>query len=112
MATTLRRISGHAVGKARRFLFLRFRKAYVERQVGLRQGDCDQCGNCCEILFRCPFLVKVEGGKSWCAIYQNRPNQCAVFPLDRKCLRDVGFHCSHTFGEADFTGAPQLLEIV
>ena len=105
-------MSRHALGKARRFVFLRFRKAYVERQVELRQGDCDQCGNCCEILFRRPFLVKVEGGRSWCAIYQSRPDQCAVFPLDRKCLADVGFHCSYTFVEADTAGASRHLEIV
>ena len=87
-----------AAGKARRFLLVRFRKDYVGRQVLQRQGECNQCGNCCEILFRCPFLIKVEGGPSMCSIYEDRPGQCAAFPINRKCLAEVDFDCSYTFG--------------
>ena len=89
-----------AAGKIRRFLLLRFRASYVEEQLDLRQGECNQCGNCCEILFRCPFLVKVEDGSSLCSIYENRPKQCAAFPINQACLAEVSFDCSYTFAEA------------
>ena len=88
-----------AAGKIRRFYLLRFKKAYVENQIANRQGECNQCGNCCEILFRCPFLIKVEDGISRCSIYENRPGQCAAFPISEKCLSDVDFDCSYSFKE-------------
>ena len=86
-----------ATGKVRRFLLLRFQKNYVDRQLVLRQGECNQCGNCCEILFRCPFLVKWEDGSSMCSIYEDRPGQCAAFPINKKCLAEVDFDCTYFF---------------
>ena len=86
-----------AVGKVRRFFLLHFRKDYVERQIAHRQGECNQCGNCCEILFRCPFLVKIADGHSQCSIYDRRPGQCAAFPINERCLSEVDFDCSYTF---------------
>ena len=86
-----------ATGNVRRFLLVRFREGYVGRQVLQRQGECNQCGNCCEILFRCPFLIKVEGGPSICSIYEDRPGQCEAFPINEKCLAEVDFDCSYTF---------------
>lgn len=88
-----------AAGKVRRFLLLHFRKRYVDQQIAHRQGECNQCGNCCEILFRCPFLVKVADGQSLCSIYDNRPGQCAAFPINERCLSEVEFDCSYTFAE-------------
>ena len=84
-------------GKIRRFLLIHFRKPYVVQETGRRQGECNQCGNCCQILFRCPFLVKQEDGTSLCSIYENRPNQCDAFPINEKCMAEVDFDCSYTF---------------
>ena len=94
--TTLR-LAG---GKIRRFLLVRFRRGYVSQQTILRQGECAQCGNCCEILFRCPFLLRLEDETTVCSIYDNRPRQCAAFPVDRRCLADVDFNCNFTFLQA------------
>lgn len=89
--------SRQAFGKIRRFVLVHFRKKYVQRQTTLRQGTCNQCGNCCEILFRCPFLVKIDKNMSACSIYDSRPGQCAAFPINARCLSEVDFDCSYTF---------------
>ncbi|MEE2754897.1 MAG: hypothetical protein VX910_13005 [Candidatus Latescibacterota bacterium] len=89
-----------ASGKFRRFLLIRLKKSYVDQQMTKRQGECNHCGNCCEILFKCPFLLTLDDGSSQCSIYDDRPGQCAAFPIDEKCLSDVDFDCTYTFGEA------------
>jgi hypothetical protein len=66
-----------------------------------RQGECNHCGNCCEILFKCPFLIRLDDETSQCSIYDDRPNQCDAFPIDEKCLSDVDFDCTYTFGDAE-----------
>lgn len=101
-------------GKIRRYLLVRFKRDYVQDQMGLRQGECNQCGNCCEILFKCPFLIRQEDGAGICSIYDDRPGQCAAFPIDDACLEEVDFDCTYEFGkpgdpfivieEADATG--------
>ena len=88
-----------ASGKVRRYMLSRFRKGFVEEQIASQQGECNHCGNCCEILFRCPFLIHLEDGASQCSIYEDRPGQCAAFPINEKDLSDVDFDCTYTFGE-------------
>ncbi len=90
-------MSKQTAGKVRRFLLLRFRKSYATEQIEKRQGECNQCGNCCEILFQCPFLVKNDTDDTYCSIYENRPKQCAAFPVNEKCLSEVDFDCSYSF---------------
>ncbi len=86
-------------GKIRRYVLVRFRPGYVHQQVGRRQGECNQCGNCCEILFKCPFLVREKDGAAICSIYDDRPGQCAAFPIDEGCLSDVDFDCTFDFAD-------------
>jgi hypothetical protein len=90
-----------ASGKIRRFFYTWLRKEYVEQQLEERNGECNHCGNCCEILFKCPFLIRVDDGTSQCSIYDDKPGQCAAFPIDEKCLSDVDFDCTYTFGESE-----------
>lgn len=89
-----------ATGKVRRYALNRFKKPYVDRQMALRQGECNHCGKCCEILFRCPFLLTLEDGSSHCSVYEDRPGQCAAFPIDHRDLADVEFDCTYTFAES------------
>jgi hypothetical protein len=96
-----------ASGKIRRFWLIRLRKDYVDAQIANRQGECNHCGNCCEILFKCPFLITLEDASSQCSIYEDRPGQCAAFPIDVKDLSDVDFDCTYTFGN----GEDSLVEI-
>jgi hypothetical protein len=90
----------HAAGKARRFWLVHFRKDYVKRQLLDREGDCRQCGVCCNLLFTCPMLTRQ--GK--CLTYGLcRPQVCKVFPIDQRDLEEVelsGGRCGHRFNSA------------
>jgi hypothetical protein len=86
-------------GKLRRFVSINFRKDEVVAQIALRRGDCNRCGACCEILFKCPFLRKHTDGTSTCGIYEDRPNQCRLFPLEQRDLAEVRGTCSYYFIE-------------
>jgi len=86
-------------GKLRRFVSANFRKQEVIEKLALRRGDCNRCGACCEILFKCPFLKKHNDGTSTCGIYEDRPNQCRLFPIDERDLREVKGTCSFYFIE-------------
>ena len=84
------------VGKVRRFGLTIFQPKETERLLAKRDGDCDRCGLCCRIVFRCPWLKDHGDGSSSCTIYDRRPTQCAKFPIDPRDLRDVS-RCSYTF---------------
>ncbi|PYS79326.1 MAG: hypothetical protein DMF67_09400 [Acidobacteria bacterium] len=88
-----------AQGKLRRFVRIRFRREEVVEALALRRGDCNRCGACCEILFKCPFLKKHRDGTTSCGIYEDRPSQCRLFPLDRRDLAEVRGTCSFYFIE-------------
>ena len=86
-------------GKLRRFVRIRFRRDEVIEALSLRRGDCNRCGACCEILFKCPFLKKHRDGTTSCGIYEDRPTQCRLFPIDRRDLEEVRVTCSFYFIE-------------
>jgi hypothetical protein len=88
-----------AQGKLRRFVSANFRKQEVVAQLALRRGECNRCGACCEILFKCPFLKKHDDGTSTCGIYDDRPNQCRLFPIEQRDLQEVRGSCSFYFIE-------------
>ncbi len=87
-------------GKLRRFVQINFQKDEVIASLALRRGDCNRCGACCEILFKCPFLKKHEDGSSTCGIYEDRPNQCRLYPIQKRDLDEVRGTCSYYFIEA------------
>ncbi|MDQ1524260.1 MAG: uncharacterized protein QOE47_2184 [Pyrinomonadaceae bacterium] len=88
-----------AHGKLRRFVRIRFKKDEVIEALSLRRGDCNRCGDCCEILFKCPFLKKHGDGTTTCGIYEDRPSQCRLFPIDSRDLAEVRGTCSFYFIE-------------
>src|SRR5579883_3369867 len=88
-----------AHGKLRRFVNIQFRKQEVEEALALRRGECNRCGACCEILFKCPFLKKHEDGATTCGIYADRPEQCRLFPIEARDLAEVRGSCSFYFIE-------------
>jgi hypothetical protein len=88
-----------AHGKLRRFVSANFRKQEVIESLALRRGECNRCGACCEILFKCPFLKKHGDGTSTCGIYEDRPNQCRLFPIEKRDLEEVRGTCSFYFIE-------------
>ena len=88
-----------AHGKLRRFVSANFRKQEVIASLSLRRGECNRCGACCEILFKCPFLKKHDDGTTTCGIYEDRPNQCRLFPIEQRDLEEVRGTCSFYFIE-------------
>lgn len=88
-----------AHGTLRRFVNVNFRKEEVVAALALRRGDCNRCGACCELLFKCPFLKKHSDGTTTCGIYEDRPNQCRLFPISRRDLDEVRGSCSYYFIE-------------
>ena len=88
-----------AQGKLRRFVSANFRKDEVIASLALRQGECNRCGACCEILFKCPFLKKHRDGTTTCGIYEDRPNQCRLFPIEKRDIEEVRGTCSFYFIE-------------
>ena len=88
-----------AHGKLRRFVFTNFRKQETIAALALRRGDCNRCGACCELLFKCPFLKKHSDGTATCGIYENRPNSCRLFPIERRDIEEVRGSCSYYFYE-------------
>jgi Fe-S-cluster containining protein len=92
-------------GKARRFIQAKFMTQDTEALLAKRQGDCNRCGACCKILFRCPFLGTDAEGQYTCQIYDKRFAQCRLFPLHAKDLLDLEEECSYTFDGAAPTGS-------
>lgn len=92
------RVFLHAAGKTRRFCLVHFRKEYVRAQLRAREGECRQCGFCCNMLFTCPLLTR-EGR---CVAYGVcRPRSCQVFPIDQRDIDEVGKcggRCGYRFG--------------
>ena len=88
-----------AQGKIRRFVNTNFRKQEVIASLALRRGECNRCGACCELVFKCPFLKKNADGTSLCGIYENRPNSCRLFPIEQRDIQEVRGTCSYYFIE-------------
>ncbi len=86
-----------AHGKLRRFVNTNFRKQETVALLALRRGECNRCGACCELVFKCPFLKKHSDGSSTCGIYENRPNSCRLFPIERRDIEEVRGTCSYYF---------------
>jgi len=88
-----------AQGKLRRFVKTNFKKQEIIASLALRQGECNRCGACCELVFKCPFLKKQSDGTTICGIYENRPNQCRLFPTEQRDIQEVRGTCSYYFIE-------------
>ena len=87
------------IGKARRLLIVNFKKDYVQKQLGIRKGDCLQCADCCRLVHRCIWLTR----NNRCLVYYSpvRPKVCARFPINSKDIADVmlssGTKCGYHF---------------
>jgi hypothetical protein len=94
--TDLILLGRQAKGKVRRFVQAKILKQDTAPLLARREGECNRCGACCKILFRCPFLATDEAGQYTCRIYDTRFAQCRLFPLHPKDLLEVE-ECSFTF---------------
>ncbi len=81
-------------------MVVHFRVKYVREGINAREGSCDQCGQCCKIIVRCPFLLEKDGHTS-CRVYKFRPLQCRAFPLHDDDLKDIDYKCTFRFKNPD-----------
>jgi Fe-S-cluster containining protein len=84
-------------GKTRRFVQSSLLKQDPAPLLARREGECNRCGACCKILFRCPFLGTDAEGQHTCRIYDERFAQCRLYPLRASDLRELEGECSYTF---------------
>jgi len=84
-------------GKVRRFVQASVLREDPAPLLARRQGDCNRCGACCKILFRCPFLGTDAEGQYTCRIYDQRFAQCRLYPLHTADLRELDGQCSYSF---------------
>ncbi len=84
-------------GKVRRFVQTAVLREDADALLAKRRGECNRCGACCKILFRCPFLGTDADGEYTCRIYANRFSQCRLFPLHAADLRELKEECSYSF---------------
>ena len=94
----LERVTRQARGKVRRLIQAKLIPETVATRAALRQGECNRCGECCKILFRCPFLKTLDNGEYSCRIYHSRFASCRHYPVDSRDLREVN-NCSYSFGQ-------------
>jgi hypothetical protein len=90
-------VSLQARGKVRRFVQANILREDTEALVAKRRGECNRCGACCKILFRCPFLDTDADGQYTCRIYEKRFAQCRLFPLHAADLLELRDECSYSF---------------
>ena len=95
--------------KFRRMLLCATRPEYIEQQIRHRAGECVQCGKCCKLVFKCPFLGGTDENPR-CQVYQGRPKPCVAFPIDERDLADVNFQCGYFFTEGQ-SASPELVQI-
>ena len=86
-------------GKVRRFLQANFRLDEAQAALAERHGECNRCGECCRILFRCPFLGADAQGDHLCRIYHKRFGSCRLYPIQPRDLLEVE-NCSYSFPNA------------
>ena len=68
-----------------------------------RTGECNNCGACCHLPFRCVFLKTTTDEnneiKEYCSVYVVRPPNCRKFPRTAEEHSLVKDTCSFSFGD-------------
>jgi uncharacterized protein len=96
-------------GKTRRFVESTLLRQDPEPLLAKRRGECNRCGACCKILFRCPFLGTDAEGQYTCRIYDKRFAQCRLYPLHSADLRELEGQCSYSFEAEREPSVPPVL---
>jgi len=89
------------LGKVRRMYLHMLNRDYVRKNHARRKGECSRCGACCKLMFKCPYLEEVDGRYS-CKVHGTRWENCRIFPVDERDLKDRGLinkevPCGYTF---------------
>ncbi len=70
--------------KAERLIRAYIPVAESKSEEWIRTGACARCGQCCKLVWKCPFLITDNQNLSGCRIHANpwRPKPCPVFPAN------------------------------
>ncbi len=62
-----------------------------------RKGHCANCGACCQLPNKCPFLRFKSSNQSFCSVHGIRPLNCRKYPRteDEWITQDT---CGYKFG--------------
>src|SRR5262249_6557087 len=75
----------HSYGAIRRYVLSKLLPDKIlYRWQPYKRGECNRCGLCCKIVYRCPFFHEHEHATA-CMIYtspRHFPSACVVFPID------------------------------
>jgi len=75
-------------GTPRRLFWSVCRPGYVRASLARRSGECQRCGACCRLVWRCRYFSEKDGVPS-CRLYTlYRPPNCRNFPIDHLDLAD------------------------
>jgi phosphatidylserine decarboxylase len=85
-------------GKLRRLLICHLRKGVVRDRIAKRAGACKGCAECCDLMFRCPYLNEQRR----CDIYDKRFRPCRDYPIDERDNRWID--CGFRFPDAPVDG--------
>lgn len=77
-----------AQGKIRRFLNTNFRKQEMVAALALRRGECNRCGACCELLFKCRFSRRIPMARAFAAFTKTDQTLAAFFQLKSATSRN------------------------
>ena len=76
------------LGTFRRLFWNACRPGYVRASLAQRSGECQRCGACCRLVWRCRYFRDDDGIPS-CRLYTlYRPPNCSNFPIDHLDLAD------------------------
>lgn len=85
---TLRKKLKLLMGTPRRLLWNVCRPGYVMQNLKQRRGECQRCGACCRLVWKCRYF-HYENGTPSCKLYKKyRPPNCSNFPIDHHDLAD------------------------
>jgi len=100
---TQKTLLGQFFRKLRRFYIGNFKKSYIQESIAkTREGDCNRCGACCELIYRCPFLGRDALNLPYCRIYgELRPANCRNYPFD--AIDSEIESCGYKFIKKDVT---------
>ncbi len=75
-------------GTPRRLIWSLCRPGYVRKSLARRSGECQRCGACCRLVWRCRFYHEDDGVPA-CKLYRfYRPPNCSNFPIDHHDIAD------------------------
>jgi hypothetical protein len=80
----------HSYGATRRWLLSFLPDRIVYRWKPYQRGECNRCGLCCKLIFKCPFFYE-DGHTTACMVYTSKHAvpACVNFPADPIDLREV-----------------------